>query len=99
MGANAGGIPLGRWIDLGMASSLAVREDGELFGSAGGEMTVVPIEGISFSLRAGARRPELRAQRALTGGFGMQVDRLTLDYGWEDMRGKGGAHRITLRMR
>lgn len=97
--ATIGGYPVGKWIDLGAATHLAVREDGELFGSAGGEMTLVPLEGISLALRGGARRPELRAQRPLTAGVGIQVDRLALDYGWEDMRGKGGAHRVTLRMR
>jgi len=99
VGATAGGYGVGKWIDVGAASHLAVREDGALFGSAGGELTFVPIEGISLAVRGGARRPELRAQRALTGGLGLQVDRLAIDYGWEDMRGKGGAHRITLRMR
>lgn len=99
MAASAGGYPVGKWIDLGAASQLAVREDGELFWSAGGEMTLVPIEGIALALRGGARRPELRAQRALTGGVGLQVDRLAIDYGWEDVRGKGGAHRVTMRVR
>jgi hypothetical protein len=99
VGANLYGYGLGKWIDLGGATHLAVREDGEVFGSAGGEMTLVPIEGISLAVRGGVRRPELRAQRALTGGVGLQFDRVALDYGWEDMRGAGGAHRLTLRMR
>ncbi len=99
LGAAGSGYGVGKWFDIGASTNLAVREDGEVFPTAGGELALVPIEGISIALRAGARRPELRAQRALTGGLGVQYDRLSLDYGWEDMRGKGGAHRFTLRIR
>lgn len=99
LGAAGSGYGVGKWFDIGASTNVAVREDGEVFPTAGGELALVPIEGISIALRGGARRPELRAQRALTGGVGLQYDRLSLDYGWEDMRGKGGAHRFTLRIR
>jgi hypothetical protein len=57
----------------------------------------VPLEGIAFRCAAGCG--SWCGQRALTGGVGVQFDRLSLDYGWEDMRGKGGAHRVTFRLR
>lgn len=99
LGAAGSGYGVGKWFDIGASTNVAVREDGEVFPAGGGELALVPIEGISIAFRGGARRPELRAQRALTGGVGVQYDRLSLDYGWEDMRGKGGAHRVTLRLR
>ena len=99
LGVSGGGKNLGKWIDVGAAVNVAVREDGEVFPTGGGEMSWVPYEGVSVTVRGGARRPELRAQRPFTGGVGVQLDRLSLDYGWEDMRGEGGAHRVTLRLR
>lgn len=99
LGASGGGYGVSKWFDVGASANVAVREDGALFPAVGGEWALVPLEGIAFALRGGVRRPELRAQRALTGGVGVQFDRLSLDYGWEDMRGKGGAHRVTFRLR
>jgi len=99
LGVAGGGQNLGKWFDIGAAANVAVREDGEVYPTAGGELSWVPYEGVSVTVRGGGRRPELRAQRPLTGGVGVQLDRLSLDYGWEDMRGKGGAHRVTLRLR
>lgn len=98
VGASAGGFALGRWVDAGGTLQLAVDRDGVVAPGGGVEVTAVPIEGISFTARAGARRPSLDAQRPLTGGLGFSYDRLTLDYGWEHLRG-GAAHRLTLRLR
>jgi hypothetical protein len=99
LGASRGGYGLGKWFDLGGAANLAVRRDGRVLPSAGGELSYVPIEGVSFSIRAGGRTPELRSQRPLTAGIGVMLDRVSLDYGWEDVRGKGGAHRLSVRLR
>lgn len=99
LGIGRGGYGLGKWFDLGGAANLAVRRDGRFLPSGGGELTYVPIEGVSFALRAGVRAPELRAQQPITAGVGVMLDRVSLDYGWEDMRGMGGAHRISVRLR
>jgi len=99
LGAATSAYGLSRWFDVGGAANVAVRWDGRVVAALGGELVYVPIEGIALALRAGGRAPELRAQRPLTGGVGVSYDRLTVDYGWEDMRGKGGAHRVTLRVR
>ncbi|MCC6928436.1 MAG: hypothetical protein IT359_05520 [Gemmatimonadaceae bacterium] len=98
-GLAGGGKNIGKWIDVGASANIAVREDGEVYPTGGGELSWLPLEGVSLTVWGGARRPELRAQRPLTGGVGVTLDRLSLDYGWEDMRGAGGAHRVTLRLR
>lgn len=90
LGMGRGGYGIGKWIDLGGAANFAVRRDGRFLPSGGGELSCVPIEGVSFALRAGVRTPELHAQQPLTGGVGVSRDRLAIDYGWEDMRGSGG---------
>jgi len=99
LGIGRAGYGLGKWFDLGGAANLAVRRDGRFVGSGGGELSYVPIEGVSFALRAGVRAPELHAQQPITGGVGVMLDRVALDYGWESMRGGGGAHRISIRLR
>ncbi len=91
LGIGRSGYGLGKWFDLGGAANFAVRRDGRFLPSGGGELTYVPIEGVSFSLRAGVRTPELRAQQPITGGLGVSLDRVSLDYGWEDMRGRRGS--------
>ena len=99
LGATMGGYALSRWLDLGASANVAVRRDGRAVPAAGGEITYVPIEGVSIAFRGGARSPELKAERPLTAGLGLSFDRLSLDYGWEDMRWKGGAHHLTVRLR
>lgn len=95
----AGGYGNFKWFDVAASANVAVRRDGRVVPAAGGEVTYVPIEGVAIAVRGGARSPELRAQRALTAGLGLSFDRLVLDYGWEDMRFKGGAHHLTVRLR
>ncbi|MEO6444549.1 MAG: hypothetical protein ABIZ91_13735, partial [Gemmatimonadaceae bacterium] len=88
-----------RYVDVAANAGLVVRRDGEVLPSGGAELIATPIEGIVFAARVGARRPELQAQRPFTTGAGFTFDRLTIDYAWDDMRGSGGAHRISLRVR
>lgn len=99
LGAAMNGYGVSKWFDVGASANVAVRRDGRIVPSAGGELSYVPIEGVVVALRGGARAPELDAQRTLTAGLGASFDRLSLDYGWQDMRGKGGAHHLTLRLR
>lgn len=98
LGATGPLIPIGAYLDLFLAGGLAIQRDGFLAGSAGGELSYVPIEGLSMALRAGVRRPELRAQQPLTLGLGAAYDRLAVDYAWEQLDG-GGAHRLSVRLR
>jgi hypothetical protein len=89
---------LGKWVDVGGAAELDVRRDGELFPRGGVEISYSPIDGVTFTGRAGGRRPQLREERPVTAGGGFTVDRFTLDYGWETLR-EGAGHRLTIRLR
>jgi hypothetical protein len=89
---------LGKWVDVGGTAEVDVRRDGELFPRGGMEVSYSPIEGVTFTGRAGARRPQLREERPVTAGGGFTVDRFTLDYGWETLR-EGAGHRLTIRLR
>ena len=89
---------LGKWVDIGGTAELDVRRDGELFPRGGVELSYSPIEGVTFTGRAGARRPPLREERPVTAGAGFTVDRFTLDYGWETLQ-VGAGHRLTVRLR
>jgi hypothetical protein len=89
---------LGKWVDVGGTAELGVRRDGELFPRGGVELSYSPLEGVTFTGRAGARRPQLREERPITAGAGFMVDRFTMDYGWETLR-EGAGHRLTIRLR
>ena len=90
---------LGPWFDLSLSGGAAVRRDGFVSGNLGGEVSWVPIEGISLALRTGVRRAELNVQRPVTAGLGLSVDRFAVDYAWEQMREGNGVHRVGLRVR
>ena len=98
LGLSRGFFPRLSWLDVALSGGLALRRDGLLSGALGGEFAWVPIEGIAVALRGGARRPELRAQRPMTTGLGVAIDRFALDYAWEQLR-EGGAHRVGVRIR
>lgn len=98
LGITRATFALHPFVDLGLSGGVAVRRDGFVSGGAGGELSWVPIEGIAIALRAGVRRPDLRAQQPLTLGLGGAYDRLALDYAFEQMDG-GGAHRLSIRLR
>jgi hypothetical protein len=98
LGATGPVHAIGSYLDLFFSGGLAIQRDGFLSGGGGGELSYVPIEGISLAFRAGVRRPELRAQQPLTLGLGAAYDRLAVDYAWEQMDG-GGAHRVSVRLR
>ena len=89
---------IGKWVDVGGTAEVNVRRDGELFPRGGVELSYTPIEGVTFTGRAGARRPQLREEHPVTAGGGLTVDRFTLDYGWETLR-EGAGHRLTIRLR
>lgn len=98
LGVQGGNYNIGKWIDLGVVAQVAARRDGQVYPSAGGEITYEPLEGFEFTARAGVRRPELDVQRPLTLGGAFTFDRFTIDYAWEQLQ-THGAHRVTLRMR
>jgi hypothetical protein len=68
---------------------------------AGGvELAYVPIEGVAVVVRQGLRLPRERDEPLVTGGLGVTVDRWSLDYAVEPMRGgRPVSHRLGLRIR
>jgi hypothetical protein len=84
--------------DLSGTAGAAVLPDGLVLPATGVEVGYVPLDGYNFQVRAGIRRPELRAQQPLSFGGSASLDRFSIEYAYEDWVG-GGAHRLALRVR
>jgi hypothetical protein len=84
--------------DVNGSAGASVLPDGVVAPAAGLELGYSPLEGYNFSLRAGIRRPELRAQQPLSFGGSAGLDRFSLEYAYEDWV-NGGTHRLALRVR
>jgi hypothetical protein len=86
--------------DVGYQTQLTVDRDGFVRPAAGMEVGYVPIEGVSFTARAGLRYPRENDESFATGGLGITFDRFSLDYALEPFRGGHSAsHRIGLRIK
>lgn len=96
-GVTAYGFLFGPF-DVNGSAGASVLPDGSILPAAGVELAYVPMEGYNFALRAGLRRPELRAQRPLSVGGSAALDRFALEYAYEDWV-DGGTHRLALRVR
>ena len=96
-GVTAYGFLFGPF-DVNGSAGASVLPDGLILPAAGVELAYVPMEGYNFALRAGLRRPELRAQRPLSVGGSAALDRFALEYAYEDWV-NGGTHRLALRVR
>jgi hypothetical protein len=96
-GVTAYGFTVGPF-DLNGSAGASVLPDGLVLPALGLELGYVPLEGYSFGLRAGIRRPELRAQRPLSVGGSAALDRFALEYAYEDWV-NGSTHRVALRLR
>lgn len=97
VGAAAYGYTAGPF-DLSGTAGAAVLPDGLILPAAGMEVGYAPLDGYNFMVRAGIRRPELRAQQPLSFGGSASLDRFSAEYSYEDWVG-GGAHRLALRVR
>jgi hypothetical protein len=84
--------------DVNGTAGASVLPDGLVLPAVGMELGYVPLEGYNFVVRAGIRRPELRAQRPVTVGASASLDRFALEYALEDWVG-GATHRLALRVR
>jgi hypothetical protein len=92
--------PVGAFIDLGAAAALAVDRDGEILPALAGQVLYTPLDGWTFTARAGVRRPAPASnQRPVTGGLGITLDRLTIDYAVEGVKNGDAVHRIGVRLR
>lgn len=100
LAAEGTGLPKGAFIDLGALAALSVDQDGEVLPAAGGQILYSPLDGWTFSLRAGVRRPAPTSnERPLTGGLALTLDRLTIDYAVEGVKNGDAVHRIGVRLR
>jgi hypothetical protein len=98
IGFAGAALPVGP-LDMAMSAAVSVRRGGRVSPAGGVEFGYVPIEGVIFAGRVGARLPEKNAEAPLTLGASFTFDRLTVDYGFEPYQGKGSGHRVGLRIR
>ena len=84
--------------DVNGSAGASVLPDGIVLPAFGLELGYAPLEGYSFAVRAGIRRPELRAQQPLSFGGSAALDRFALEYAYEEWV-NGGTHRVALRVR
>ena len=100
VGYGGGLFPLSASWDIGLQTQVAVERDGFVRPAGGVELAYVPIEGVAVVVRQGLRLPRERDEPLVTGGLGVTVDRWSLDYAVEPMRGgRPVSHRLGLRIR
>jgi hypothetical protein len=100
IGYGGGLYPLWEHWDLGAQLQVTVENDLFVRPAGGVELGYVPIEGVSFIVRTGLRLPRERDESLVTGGLGITVDRISLDYAVEPFRdGRPVSHRVGLRLR
>jgi hypothetical protein len=100
VGYGGGPLPIATHWDLGAQMQVTLEGDGFVRPAGGAELGYVPIEGIAFVLRAGLRLPRERSEPLATGGLGITVDRVSVDYAAEPFRdGRPVAHRVGVRVR
>ena len=86
--------------DFGLQTQLTVDRGGFVRPAGGAELGYVPIEGVSFIVRAGLRLPKEKDEPLATGGLGITIDRFSLDYAVEPMRGgRPVSQRLGIRVR
>ncbi|MEI6739498.1 MAG: hypothetical protein WCK74_04220 [Gemmatimonadaceae bacterium] len=86
--------------DLGGQMALTMEGDWFVRPAGGAELTYVPIDGVALTVRSGVRLPRERDESLVTGGLGVQIDHLLIDYALEPMRGgRPASHRIGIRLR
>lgn len=92
-------LPVGP-IDLNGTGYLSVLEDNSVAAGGGIEVSWWPIQGRTFTARAGLRDvPEDASMRVFTLGAGFQGDRLGLDYAVVPFESGVASHRIGLHFR
>jgi hypothetical protein len=100
LAAEGVGLPMGAFVDFGALAALVVDRDGEILPAAGGQMLYTPLDGWNFAVRAGVRRPAPSSnQRPVTAGVAASLDRFTIDYAIEGVKGGDAVHRIGVRLR
>jgi len=98
LGVAGGGLPIGPF-DFATSAAVSVRRGGRVSPAGGVELGYMPIDGVTFAGRLGARLPEKGAEAPITLGATFSFDRVSIDYGFEPYQGKGSGHRVGLRLR
>jgi hypothetical protein len=91
-------VPVGP-LDLAASGAVSVRRGGRVSPAGGVELGYVPIDGVTFAGRVGARLPEKNGEAPITLGASFTFDRVSIDYGFEPYQGEGSGHRIGIRIR
>jgi hypothetical protein len=84
--------------DLLMTADVSALRGGFVAPAGGAELGYSWLDGYAIALRGGARRPG-QGEGAATGGAGLTIDRLSVDYALETLSHSRVAHRIGLRIR
>ena len=100
VGYGGGLFPIWEHWDIGMQTQVSVERDGFVRPAGGVELGYVPVEGVAIIVRSGLRLPRERDEPLATGGLGLTIDRFSIDWAIEPMRGgRPVAHRVGLRIR
>jgi hypothetical protein len=100
VGFGGTGYPLSDQFDVGGQVAVTLEGDGFVRAAGGVELVWVPIEGVAVALRNGVREPREKDEARVIPGLGVTLDRFTLDYALEPMRGgRPVSHRIGIRIR
>lgn len=100
LGYGGGMFPLWEHWDLGAQMQLTLEGDLFVRPAGGVELGYVPIEGVSIVFRGGVRLPRERDESLATGGLGFTVDRISLDYAVDPVRGgRPSSHRLGVRIK
>jgi hypothetical protein len=101
VGAALPRTPIGTFFDVAANAGITRERDGRMTPGAGAELYYQQVEGWSFVLRAGARRPEAGPgprTRFYKLGAGIGVDRVWVDYGFESLSNGVTVHRAGVRI-
>lgn len=86
--------------DLGVTTQVTVEADGFVRPIGALEASYVPIQGVAITARGGVRAAQFAEEALATGGFGVTIDHLSLDYAIEPRRATAPVvHRIGVRVR
>jgi hypothetical protein len=100
VGLGGSNLMASEHFDFGAQVALTVEGGGFVRPAGGVEIGYVPIEGVSILFRNGLRLPRERDEPLITAGLGVTVDRFSLDYAIEPMRGgRPVSHRMGLRIK
>jgi len=100
IGYGGGLYSLYEHFDVGAQMQLTLEGNSFVRPAGGVELGYVPIEGVAVVMRSGLRLPREKDESLVTGGLGLTLDRISVDYALEPFRGgRPASHRIGLRIK